>query len=132
MLATCILFHRFATPCKWSDVEEFFRNHSSQLSEIFWETLEYFLEARYHLVFDPINKQFLEKRARLYADAVEKKSEVISNCIGFRDGTVIGIASRQGNMMQLVVYNVHKLMQALKYQAISTPGGLILHAYGPI
>ena len=132
ILAACILLRRFASPCRWSDVEEFFGKHASHLSEIFWETLEQFLDKRLHLLMGPIGKQFVARKAPVYSAAVEKKSLVTSNCIGFIDGTVIGIARPKGNMMQQVVYNGHKRKHALKYQAVTTPDGLILHAYGPM
>lgn len=34
--------------------------------------------------------------------------------------------------MQKVVFNGHKRSHALKFQAVTTPDGLILHAYGPV
>ena len=79
-----------------------------------------------------IGKQFIGEKASVYSAAVEKKSLVMSNCIGSIDGTVIGIARPKGNMMQQVVYNEHKRKQALKYQVVITPDGQILHAYGPM
>ncbi|CDF38936.1 unnamed protein product [Chondrus crispus] len=56
----------------------------------------------------------------------------LQNCIGIIDGTVIGIARPKGHKRQRVVYNGHKRKHALKYQAVTTPDGLILHAAGPI
>ena len=52
--------------------------------------------------------------------------------MGFIDGTVIAVARRGGAEAQNVAYNGHKRKQALKYQAVTTPDGLILHAHGPL
>ena len=46
------------------------------------------------------------------------------------DGTVRPICRPQ--QLQRVVYNGHKRVHALKYQAIATPNGLIANLYGPI
>ena len=80
----------------------------------------------------PVGKQFIAEKASIYSAAVEKTPLVMSSCICFIDGTVIGITRPKGNMMQKVVYNGHKRKHALKYQAVTTPDGLILHAYGPM
>lgn len=53
-------------------------------------------------------------------------------CIGFIDGTAIRI-SRPGvyNLIQRSVYNVHKLVHALKFQALFASYSIILHGFGP-
>ena len=56
----------------------------------------------------------------------------LPNCVGFIDGTVIGIARPKGQRRRRVVYNGHKRKHALKYQAVNTPDGLMLHAAGPM
>ena len=132
LLATCIVLRRFAGPCRWIDLEEQFGKHSSQLSEIFWESLERFIETRGDLMTGEICSEFVAERAQLYSEAVHQKSNAMSNCIGFIDGTVIGISRPGGYRMQNVVYNGHKRKHALKYQAVVTPDGLILHAFGPL
>lgn len=68
----------------------------------------------------------------IYAGKISQKCNGLSNCVGFIDGTVIGIARPSGHLYQRVVYNGHKRKHALKYQAVNAPDGLILHVSGPI
>lgn len=56
----------------------------------------------------------------------------MTNYIGFIDGTVLGVARPKGYMRQLVVYEGHKKKHNIKYQAVKTPDGIILHAYGHV
>ena len=44
----------------------------------------------------------------MYADAVEDKTDGLHNCVGFIDGTVIGIARPTRYETQMVAYNGHK------------------------
>lgn len=132
ILATCILLRRFATPCRWIDLELLFGKQTSHMSEIFWECLERFIDNRGHLLTGEISQSFLAEKSATYAAAVYEKAKAMSNCVGFIDGTVLAIARPKGNRLQNVVYNGHKRRHALKYQAMVTPDGLILHAYGPM
>ncbi|CAH3033691.1 unnamed protein product, partial [Porites evermanni] len=65
-----------------------------------------------------------------YADAVHSKGAVLHNCFGFIDGTVRPISRPISN--QRVVYNGHKRVHALKFQAVSLSNGLIANIYGPV
>ena len=102
------------------------------MSEIFWEGLERFLEARKHLLFSNLSHSFMARRADEYALAIEDKGGGLDNCVGFIDGTVLSIARPKGNMAQKVVYRGHKRKHALKFQALNTPDGLIMHLHGPV
>lgn len=79
-----------------------------------------------------LHSQIFRERLEVYAEAVQEKAATSSDCIGFIDGTVIGIARPKGSMQQRVVYNGHKRKHTLKYQAITSPNGLIVHAHGQI
>ena len=132
LLRTCVILRRLASPGRWADLEEFFGKHGPQLSEIFWEGMERFLEVRRHLLFGDIYQEFIEAKAEKYASAIEKKGGGLNNCVGFIDGTVLGIARPKGSMAQRVVYNGHKRKHALKFQALNTHDKLILHMHGPV
>lgn len=56
----------------------------------------------------------------------------LDNCVGFIDGLIIGIARPRDCEDQHVAYNGHKGKHALKYQAVTTPNSLIIHAHGPM
>ena len=65
-----------------------------------------------------------------YADSIHRKGAALENCFGFIDGTVRPIA-RPGKD-QRVLYNGHKRVHALKFQAVAIPNGLIAHLFGPV
>ena len=113
-------------------MEFFFGKHRSQLSEIFWESVEHLLETRVELITGNISSHYLQSQAERFAEAMKDKSEILENCVGFIDGTVIGIALPSGFDSQLFACNGHKRKHALKFQAVNSPDGMILHAYGPM
>ena len=71
-------------------------------------------------------------KAEGYASSIYEKFHALNNCVGFIDGTVIGIARPKGYEFQRVAYNGHKWKHALMFQALNSPDGLVLHVYGPI
>ena len=79
-----------------------------------------------------VDSAFVEERANEWAEAIHVKCSALQNCVGFIEGTLIDIARPKANKRQRVVYNGHKRKHALKYQAVNTPDGLILHVCGPI
>ena len=89
-------------------METFFGKHASQRSEIFWEAIEHFLEARLGLITGVMGCSFLQRRVEMYADAVKDKTDGQHNCVGFIDGTVIGITRPTGYETQMVAYNGHE------------------------
>ena len=62
-----------------------------------------------------------------YADAIHAKGAPLTNCWGFIDGTVRAISRPSIN--QRVLYNGHKRVHAIKFQA--TPDGLVVCLHGP-
>lgn len=69
----------------------------------------------------------------MYVDKIRNKLNGLTNCVGFIDGTVIGIARPSGShMLQFVAYNGHKRKHFPKFQTVTRPDGMILHAYGPL
>lgn len=131
-LTTLVILRRMASPCRWADLVHMFKKHPSHLSEIFWEGLCRFHNLRKHLMCDSLNSQFIARKADIYSKAVHKKCVVLRRCIGFMDGTVIGISRPSRNDEQNASYNGHKRKHGLKFQTITSPDGLILHAAGPI
>lgn len=132
VLSTCILLRRLASPARWRDLEEMFGKHASQLSEIFWESVEHLLDAREQLLSSDMKAAYLVPRLERLAAAVYQKSGCLQNCVGFIDGTVLGIARPSANTLQIVAYNGHKRKHSLKYQALNTADGMIAHVYGPV
>ena len=67
---------------------------------------------------------------QIYSDAVAAKGAALQNCFGFIDGSVRPIC-RPGEQ-QRILYNGHKRLHGLKFQAVALPNGLIGHFYGPV
>ena len=131
-LSTLILLRRLASPCRWSDLTYVFYKHPAQLSEIFWETLKRFWAVHKQTLTGPLSATFFEQRAHTYAAAVRRKCAVMDRCLGFIDGTVLGIARPVDYDVQHAAYNGHKRKHALKFQTLTTPDGLVMHAHGPM
>lgn len=132
LLTTLIILRRLASPCRWIDLEILFGKHSSQLSEIFWEGIENMIESRGHLITGPISAQFIHENAASFSDSIHQKCDAFMHCVGFIDGTVLAISRPGDSSIQNAAYNGHKRKHALKYQTITLPNGLILHASGPL
>lgn len=132
LLRACVVLKRLSTPQRWTDLEVLFRKHSAQLSEIFWESLDSFIDEWQHLLTSPICHTYTSIRAPLLAEKVEEKVGALNNCIGFIDGTVLEIARPDDDALQNVCYNGHKRKHALKFQAVTTADGLFYHVYGPV
>ena len=65
-----------------------------------------------------------------YTQAITRKGSPFTNCFGFIDSTVCPIY--HPGEKQWVVYNGHKRVHALKFQAVAIPNGLIANLYGPV
>ena len=130
-LATCISLRRMACPFRWRYVEEMFGKSSSHYSEHFWEMLETFLETHEHLIVSPLDESYLQAKLTYFADFIFQKN-VLSNCVAFIDGTVIGVSRTGHSGYHHVLYNGHARKHALTYQAVLTPDGILLHVYGPL
>lgn len=131
-LSTLILLRRLASPCRWLDLVYVFFKHPSQLCEIFWESLVRFWRRHGHILTGDMSIQFIASNADRYSNAINQKCAALENCIGFIDGTVLGIARPGDHAEQHAAYNGHKRKHALKFQTITTPDGLIIHAHGPM
>lgn len=131
IFSTAIVLRRLASPARWCDLNNLFFRHSSHLSEIFWETIEHFMEKYYPLLLN-IPTQFIRQHAEQFSNCIQNCSNALSNCIGFIDGTVIAIARPGTDAMQRDCYNGHKRKHALKYQAITTPDGMVLNLCRPV
>ena len=66
----------------------------------------------------------------LYADAIHQSGSALDNCLGFIDGTVRPVCRPDAN--QRVIYNGHKRVHSIKFQAVALPNGLVGNLYGPI
>ena len=130
ILSCAIVLRRLFSPTKSFDLKTVFGKSSSVLSEIFWETVKYFIECKGHLLdFRP---GLMTSRAASYAAAINEKGATLDNVVGFIDYTKIQMSRPKGhNSLQKATFSGHKRFHCLIYQTITTPDGLIFHLHGP-
>jgi hypothetical protein len=76
------------------------------------------------------NQTFLSpENLESYANAINVKGSPLLTCFGFIDGTVRPICRPRVN--QIIVYNGHKRLHAIKFQSICIPNDLIANLSGP-
>ena len=121
MEALCIMFRRFAYPCRCGDMIPRFGRPVAQLSMISNEMLSFIYGQHGHLLssFDQTWPASLAQ----FANAVHRKGAALDNCWGFIDGTVRPICRPQQH--QRVLYNGHKHIHSIKFQSVVAANGLI-------
>lgn len=133
VLCPYIVPKRFRSNCVWKNLEFHFGKHTSQLSDIIWETVEEVIINKVSLLTVGMSSGIINARAANYADAVCGLSGGSANKVDFISGTVLGIARPSDNhMAQLVVYNGHNKRHGINFQIISASAGLLLHCFGLI
>ena len=65
-----------------------------------------------------------------YAKAIRDRGAPLDNCFGFVDGTIQRVCRPGQN--QRALYNGHKRVHAIKFQAVSAPNGLCINLFGPV
>ena len=123
----CILLRRLAYPNRLCELVSLFGRHQTELSVI--------INVMLHEIFTKHNNRVRDIKQDWimhedFAKAIHSKGAALQNCWGFLDGT-------QGRMCrpqegQQSVFNGHKRIHSLKYQALTCPNGLIAHFYGPM
>lgn len=129
-LATCVVLRRLASPARWEDLEPLFGKHRAQLSEIFWEALENFVQLRKNTVMT-WRSDLMLARAPLYASYIARVAP-LQKCVAYLDCTKMKVARPGGpNANQRALYSGHKRTWCFKFQTLSTPDGLIFNLFGP-
>lgn len=127
--ALYILLKRLAYPCRYTDMVPRFGRNPSELCLIFNEVVDYIYTTHRHRL-QSWDQPFLQAaQLQRYAEAVYSQGAPLSNCFGFVDGTVRGIARPGHN--QRVMYNGHKRVHSVKFQSVVIPNGLIANLSGP-
>jgi hypothetical protein len=128
-IALSILLWRLRYPSRLGDGVALFKRSQDQLSRIHNEVVNHLMK-RYAAGLRGLDQARLTlELLRQFADAIQAKGAALPDCVGFIDGTVRAIC-RPGRD-QRIVYNGHKRVHALKYQAVVTPDGIIAHMAGP-
>lgn len=76
---TCIVLCHLCSPARGNDMKLLLERHTSQLSELFREGIETFLETRKHLLIDDISSTFILTNAGKFAKAVYEETHALDN-----------------------------------------------------
>ncbi|PXF46694.1 hypothetical protein BWQ96_03520 [Gracilariopsis chorda] len=129
VLSFCVLCRRLGTVCRWWDLEAESGCTTSVLKE-FYEALDEFY-SKFSTLVSVYRQSFLSSKAATYAAEVSNAGAPLDKCVGFMDGTNLYISRPKGSA-QHATYIGHKRRNCLKFQALSTPDGLIFHIFGPV
>lgn len=127
--ALCMLLRRLAHPIRISDVEMqlgWERTRFSRITRLVATTI--FNRWKHLLRFDPT--RLTREKLSEFGQAIAAKGAPLDLVVGFIDGTLQENARPVYN--QRIVYNGWKRMHCLKYHAVITPDGIIIHVFGPI
>lgn len=126
-MAICVTLYRLSAPSRYKELMQLFRRSRSWLSVIFNDVIIH-LVTRYR-----VRMQWDE--ARLSQETLLRYSEAVfqagggRNIWGFIDGTMRAICRPKEN--QRLFYSGYKKCHAIKFQAVTTPDGLMSHLAGP-
>ena len=122
---------RLSYPNKLCELAEEFGRSKATLSIIFNTILIWFTRQWGHILENPFTRPyFTQARLETYAASVAAVVGVDPRVWGFIDGAVRPIC--RPPIGQQHFYNGHKRVQAVKFQAVVTPDGLLAHLHGPV
>ncbi|KIJ47934.1 hypothetical protein M422DRAFT_98781, partial [Sphaerobolus stellatus SS14] len=127
--ALCMLLRRLASPTRLIDLEMQFGWEKSRFSRITHLTAGFLWKRWKHLLcFDPTCLTC--EKLSSFAQAFKTKGALMDCIAALVDGTLQKNATPVRN--QCLVYNGWKRMHCLKYHAVVSPDGLVIHIYGPV
>lgn len=132
-----LCFARLATPLRLHDLATSIglRWSGGKMSSILSATIDAILDV-WNSRIQLDRRVFLQsnhERLLEFGAALCEAGAPIDTCVGFIDGTTVGI-NRPGGPTdnQRVVYSGHKRYHCLRYQALTTPDGMIVSFFGPV
>lgn len=126
----CILLRRLTYPNRLKDMSKIFERPHTEISHIV-NCVLHMIYDKYSHKLTSLNQTWLNSAAlEEFARAVNENGGPIANCWGFIDGTCRPIC--RPTVHQKIVYSGHKRCHVLKFQAVTTPHGLIANLFGPI
>lgn len=129
----CLVLARLSYPCRLRDLSALFLRHRTVLSNMFNVGLD-FIYARTRSLLSTLQQPFLTpERLALYAENVAETTDDLTRPMkiwAFIDGTTRPICRPSDN--QRIVYDGKDRVHALKFQAVTSPDGMIIHLAGPI
>lgn len=128
--AMCILLWRLSYANKWDHAIPVFGRCVSSMSQIVHWLLNFIINVqRFGRLLEFPAYYSEPARLRHFADRIYAKSGMLSNCVGFIDGTLRKTC--RPKYFQRIFYNGHKRHHGLKWQAIVSADGIISDLRGP-
>jgi len=124
----CLVLYRMAWPQRLSDAKTLFGMSKSSISTMFHFVLrEIYVRWKHLLLFDHVRltPAFLSQCAQ----PVVERGGLVPNTFAFIDGTHMRICRPMNDQEEF--YSGQKHFHSIKYQAITTPDGIIIHVGGP-
>ena len=128
--ALAILLHRLSKTATTAEIARSFRTSRSTISRAYNAMLAFFHE---HSAWSTIMRCNVSRLTRMlphYAAAIQRTGAHVPNCIGFVDGTNRECARPVHGQQDM--YSGHKHYHSFKWQSLTTPDGIMSHAFGPI
>ena len=123
-----IVCHRLAFPSREIDLQRIYGRDRTSISQIISHMIK-LLSTRFRelLYFDHAR---IAPLLPLFAAAIHSSGAPMTTVWGFIDGTARPIARPRLN--QRLFYSGHKRFHCLKYHAVTTPDGMVVHLFGPV
>jgi hypothetical protein len=125
----CLVLRRLAYPCRLVDLMYMFGRSEGMLSRIISTTLKWIYNRWAQRLFSWDHARLTPEKLEEFATAIVEAGSPLLDVVGFIDGTVRPIARPTEN--QRSEYNGHHRVHAMKFQAVTTPDGIIVHLSGP-
>lgn len=128
--ALLFVLRRLAYPGRLVELSEFFGVSEPELSMVINKTVT-ILHQRWGRLLDRLDSPWMT-RARLdnFCHAIRRAGAPYQNVWGFLDGTINRVCRPVRH--QRLLFSGHKRVHCLKYQAVTTPCGLIANLFGPM
>ena len=128
--ALCMYLKHYAYPCRYGDLVYHFARPVPEISIINNHIMD-LIYGRWHHLLTRYNHDLLSPpKLRQYTDAIQQAGAALDNCWGFIDGTVRPVCRPKEN--QRSIYNGHKPVHCIKFQAVALPNGSVRNLFGPI
>ncbi|GJJ68191.1 nuclease HARBI1 [Entomortierella parvispora] len=125
----CIVLRRLAFPCRLVDLMPMFGRSEGMLSRIFNKTITWIYNRWARQLFTWDHARLTPAKLEQFAAVIREAGSPLQDVVGFIDGTVRPIARPMENQRQ--EYNGHHRVHAMKFQAVTTPDGIVVHLSGP-
>ncbi|ETI54030.1 hypothetical protein F443_03109, partial [Phytophthora nicotianae P1569] len=128
--ALCITLERLSYPSRWRDLVVKYGRSDSNLSSIFYYVCEHISTRCAPLLSGDWDR--ISARLENFTAAIRAKGAALFNVWGFIDGTLRRTCRPSDGLEQRALFSGHKRCHGIKYQAVTTPDGIISRLFGPV